>query len=63
MFFAPSKSEESTKIQNMGVLNTSDHIQIKIKMPNHIQEPLASSKAYYEDLKEMDVLCTFQIQI
>ena len=39
------------------------HIQIKIMMPNPSQEPPESSKAPNEDLKDMDVLCTFKIQI
>ena len=47
----------------MGVSKTNDHIQIKIKMPNPSQEPPASSKAPNEDLKDMDVLCTFKIKI
>ena len=47
----------------MGVLKTSDHIQTKIQMPNPSQEPLASSKAPNEDLKDMDVLCTFKNKI
>merc|ERR1711954_98339 len=47
----------------MGVLKTSDHIQIKIKLPNPSQEPPVSSKAPNEDLKDMDVLCTFKIKI
>ena len=47
----------------MGVSNTSDHIQIKIKMPNPSQEESASSKAPNEDLKDMDAFCTFQIKI
>ena len=47
----------------MGISKTSDHIQIKIKMPNPRQEPPASSKAQNEDLKDMDVLCTFKIKI
>ena len=34
-----------------------------IKMLNPIQEPLASSKAPNEDLKDMDVLYTFKIKI
>ena len=38
-------------------------MQIKIKMQNHSQEPTASSKATNEDLKDMDVLCTFEIKI
>ena len=48
---------------NMGVLKTSDHIQIKINIPNSSQEPPASFKVLNEDLKGMDVLCTFQIKI
>ena len=47
----------------MDIIKTSDHIQIKIKMPNPSQEPPASSKAPNEDLKEMDVLCTLKIKI
>ena len=47
----------------MGVLNTSDHIQIKIKMPNPSQEPPVSSKDPSQDLKDIDVLCTFKIKI
>ena len=58
MFFSPS-----TSIQNMGVPTTSDNIQIKIKMPNPSQEPPASSKAPNQDLKDMNVLCTFKIKI
>ena len=45
------------------VLFLNDHIQIKMKMPNPSQEPPASSKAPNEDLKDMDVLCTFIIRI
>ena len=47
----------------MGVQNTSDHIQIKIEMPNSSQEPPASSKAPKEELKDMDDLCTLKIKI
>ena len=47
----------------MGVPMTSDHIKIKIKIPNTSQEPPASSKAPNEDLKDMDVLCTLKIKI
>ena len=47
----------------MGVSKTSDHIQIKIKMPNPSQEPPVSSKVPYEDLKDMYVFCTFKIKI
>ena len=47
----------------MVVSMTSDHIQFRIKMPNPSQEHPASSKAPNEDLKYMDVLCTFKIKI
>ena len=47
----------------MGVSKTSDLIQIKVKMPNPTQEPPASSKYPNENLKDMDVLCTFKIKI
>ena len=47
----------------MDVSKTSDLIQIKIKMQNPTQEPPVSSKAQNQDLKDMDVLCTFQIKI
>ena len=47
----------------MGVPKTRYHIQINIRMPNPSQEPPASSKAPNEDLKDMDVLCTFKIKI
>ena len=46
----------------MGVSKTSDHIKINIKMPNPSQEPPASSKVTNEDLKDMDVLCSFKIK-
>ena len=36
----------------MGISKTSDHIQIKIKMPNPSQKPPASSKPPNEDLKD-----------
>ena len=47
----------------MGVSKTSDHIQIKIKIPNPSQEPPASTKAQNQDLKDIDGLCTFKINI
>ena len=46
-----------------GISETSDNIQIKIKMPNSSQEPPAFSKSPKKDLKDMDVLCTFKIKI
>ena len=47
----------------MDISKTSDNIQIKIKMPNPSQEPPASSKAPNDDVKDMDVLCTFKMMI
>ena len=47
----------------MGVIKTINHIQIKIQIPNPSQKPPASSKAPNEDLKDMDVLCSFKINI
>merc|ERR1712081_57530 len=62
MFFAPSKSRQRAKIWIMGVSKTNDHIKINIKMPYPNQEPTASSKAPNNDLKDMDVLCTFKMK-
>ena len=47
----------------MDETKTSDHIQINIRVQNSSQEPPASSKAPYQDLKDMDVLCTNKIKI
>ena len=47
----------------MSVSETRNHIQIMIKMPNPSQEPPASSKDPNEELKDMDVLCTFKIKM
>ena len=63
MFFAPLELRRSAKIWTIGVSKTSDHIQIKIKMPNPGQELPASFKAPSQDLKDMDVLCTYKIKI
>ena len=63
MFIVPSKSRQRAKIQNLGVPKTTDDSQIKIKMPNPSEELLASSKSPNQDLKVLDVLCTFKIKI
>ena len=42
----------------MGVSMTSDHIQMKINMPNPDQEPPAPTKAQKNDSKDMDVQCS-----
>ena len=44
----------------MGVSKTSNPIDIKMKVPNPSQKTSASSKAPNEDLKDLDVLCTFK---
>ena len=47
----------------MDIPKTSDHIQINIRIPNPSQEPPVSSKPPNQDLKDMDVICTFKIKI
>ena len=47
----------------MGVPKTIHHIQINIRMRNPSQEPPASSKAPYQALKVMEVICIFKIKI
>ena len=44
----------------MCVSKTSDHIQIKVKLPNPTQKLPVSSTAPNEDLKDIDVLCTLK---
>ena len=63
MFFAPLKSRWRAKIRIIRISETSDHVKIKVKLLNLSQEPPASYKAPNEDLKDMDVLCTFKIKI
>ena len=46
-----------------GWCNNSDHIQINIRMQNPSQEPSAFSKAPNQDLKDIDVICTFKTKI
>ena len=60
MLFSPLESIQRAKIWHMAVPKTSDHIQIKIKMPNPSQEHPVSSKAPNQD---KDVLFTFRIKI
>ena len=51
------------KTWNISVSKASNHIQIKIKMPNPSQEPPVSSKAPNEDLKDMGVVHALKIKI
>ena len=44
----------------MDVSNTSDHIQIKIKMPDPNQEPPVFCRASNQDKKNVDILCMFK---
>ena len=55
--------DRELKYQNMGVSKTSDQFQIKIKMSNFSQEPPVSFKAPNEDLKDIDILCTFKTKM
>ena len=48
---------------DLGISKTSDHIQIKIMIPNPSQEPPMPSKALNQNLKDMDVLCTSKMKI
>ena len=57
------KIKKKAKIRKIGVSKTNQNIQIKIMIPNPSQEHPASSKAPNQDLKDMDVLCTFKIKI
>ena len=57
------QNQDRAKIQIIGVSKTSDHILINIQIQNPSQEPQASSKAPKQDLKDMNVLCTFKIKI
>ena len=61
MFFAISKSRQRARIWDIGVSKTSDHIQIKIKMPNLSKEAAASSTGPNQYLKDMDALCTIKL--
>ena len=47
----------------MRVQKTSDHVKIKINMLNPSQKLPVSLKAPNEDLKDIDVLCNFKINI
>ena len=62
-FLCAFKIKPYSQNVKMGVSMISDHIQIKMKIPNPSQEPPVSSKAPNQDLKDMDVLCTFKIKI
>ena len=44
----------------MGVWQTIGHIQIMTKIANPTQEPPVSLRIQNEDLKDMDVFCTFK---
>ena len=51
LFFASSKSRLRAKIWIIGILKTTDHIWIKIKMQNPSQEPPALFKVPNQDLR------------
>ena len=45
------------------VTDHNDPLLIMINIPNPSQEPPATSKSPSEDIKDIDVLCTFKIKI
>jgi len=47
----------------LGVSKTFYHIYININTPNPSQQPPAASKAPDQDVKDMDVLCTYKIKV
>ena len=55
--------KESKNSVHMGISKTSDHIWIKIKIPNLSQEHPVSSKAPNKDIKDIDILWAFSIKI
>ena len=55
------KIKKESQNSDQGCIKDRWYIQTKIKMPNPSQEPQVSSKALNQDLKDMDVLCTFKI--
>ena len=57
---APSKSTWSGI---NGLSNLKDYIPVMIKMPNQNQNLSASFKAPNHDLKDMEVLCAFKINL
>ena len=55
------KIKKESQSLEQGLCKTSDHIQIKIKIPKPSQDPPASKKTQNKDLKDMDV--TFKINL
>ena len=51
-----------SKNSDNGYIKDQYYILIKIKMRTPSQDPQASSKALNDDVKDMDVLCTFKIK-
>ena len=48
---------------DIGLIKTSDYIKINLKISNPSEEPPVSSKTQNQDLKDMGLLCTFEIKI
>ena len=61
--FCNFKIKIKSQNSKMVVSKTSDHIKIIIEMPNPRHHPPASFKFIYEDLKDVNVLCTLMIKI
>ena len=58
-----STSRCQTPVRNLQRPTKPQSGEMKIKMTNPSQDSLASSKAPNQDLKNMDVLCTFKMKI
>ena len=63
IYLSSVESDQLDRGIYLGVLKTSDHMQIKVKMLNPSQELPAPTQAPNQDLKDMDVLCTFKIKL
>ena len=60
MFFAPSNQNSEPKFRTVVYQRP---LTIEIKIPNTSQEPPVPIKVTSNDLKDMDVICTFIIKI
>ena len=63
MFFAPSKSRYRPKIWKKVYQRPVTISKSRSRFKTLVRGPPASSKTPNQDLKEMDVLCTFKIKI
>ena len=62
MFFGTFKIKIKSQDLEYWCTKDQDHIKIYLGIQNPCQVPPASCKAQNQDLKDMDVLCTFKIK-